>query len=111
MGAAVLAMPVSWKGTLQQYAGRFHREHAARIDVRIVDFVDTGDPALRRMWDRRQRGYRAMGYSIREDSDEAKSCAIDRLRYMPIDAESCFGISNEIDGESDGKTGGDRKNF
>ncbi len=23
----VLAMPVSWKGTLQQYAGRLHREH------------------------------------------------------------------------------------
>ncbi len=76
----VLAMPVSWKGTLQQYAGRLHREHATKIDVRIVDFVDTGHPALRRMWDKRQRGYRAMGYSIREDSDELKSCAIDSLR-------------------------------
>ena len=76
----VLAMPVSWKGTLQQYAGRLHREHATKIDVRIVDFVDTGHPALRRMWDKRQRGYRAMGYSIREDSDELKACAIDSLR-------------------------------
>ena len=73
-------MPVSWKGTLQQYAGRLHREHATKIDVRIVDFVDTGHPALRRMWDKRQRGYRAMGYSIREDGDKLKSCAIDSLR-------------------------------
>jgi hypothetical protein len=39
--------------------------------VRIVDFVDTGHPSLRRMWDKRQRGYRAMGYSILEDSKEA----------------------------------------
>jgi superfamily II DNA or RNA helicase len=47
----VLAMPVSWKGTLQQYAGRLHREHATKTDVRIIDFVDTGHPALLRMWD------------------------------------------------------------
>ncbi len=60
----VLAMPISWKGTLQQYAGRLHREHATKTDVRIIDFVDTGHAALMRMWDRRQRGYRAMGYKI-----------------------------------------------
>lgn len=60
----ILAMPVSWKGTLQQYAGRLHREHATKTDVRIIDFVDTGHPALLRMWDKRQRGYRAMGYRI-----------------------------------------------
>ena len=60
----VLAMPVSWKGTLQQYAGRLHREHVSKTDVRIIDFVDTGHPALLRMWDKRQRGYRTMGYRI-----------------------------------------------
>jgi superfamily II DNA or RNA helicase len=60
----VLAMPVSWKGTLQQYAGRLHREHASKTDVRIIDFVDTGHPALLRMWVKRQRGYRAMGYRV-----------------------------------------------
>ena len=63
----VLAMPVSWKGTLQQYAGRLHREHASKTNVRIIDFVDTGHPALLRMWDKRQRGYRAMGYKIGVD--------------------------------------------
>ena len=60
----VLAMPISWKGTLQQYAGRLHREHAAKTHVRIIDFVDTGHPALLRMWDKRQRGYQAMGYRV-----------------------------------------------
>lgn len=52
----ILAMPVSWKGTLQQYAGRLHREHVSKTDVRIIDFVDKGHPALLRMWDKRQRG-------------------------------------------------------
>ncbi|MBU6489359.1 MAG: DEAD/DEAH box helicase family protein [Burkholderiales bacterium] len=64
----VLAMPVSWKGTLQQYAGRLHREHVNKTDVRIIDFVDVGHPALRKMWDKRQRGYRAMGYRITSPS-------------------------------------------
>ncbi len=60
----VLAMPISWRGTLQQYAGRLHREHADKTHVRIIDFVDTGHPALLRMWDKRQRGYQAMGYRV-----------------------------------------------
>lgn len=42
----MLAMPISWKGTLQQYAGRLHREHASKTDVLIYDYVDTGNPAL-----------------------------------------------------------------
>jgi len=66
----VLAMPISWKGTLQQYAGRLHREHATKTDVRIIDFVDTGHPALLRMWDKRQRGYRAMGYRNSENQQD-----------------------------------------
>lgn len=60
----VLAMPISWKGTLQQYAGRLHREHSTKTDVRIIDFVDVGHPALLRMWEKRQKGYMAMGYSM-----------------------------------------------
>jgi len=61
----VLAMPISWKGTLQQYAGRLHREHAAKQDVRIYYYAETDHPQLNRMWDKRQRGYRAMGYEIK----------------------------------------------
>ena len=41
----------------------------SKIDVRIIDFVDTGHPALLRMWDKRQRGYRAMGYRVKAQRD------------------------------------------
>lgn len=60
----VLAMPIAWKGTLQQYAGRLHREHAGKTGVRVLDYVDGGHPVLLRMWEKRQRGYRAMGYQV-----------------------------------------------
>jgi len=43
------------------------RQHASKTDMRIIDFVDTGHPALLRMCDKRQRGYRAMGYRLGSD--------------------------------------------
>ncbi|MFQ5737272.1 MAG: DEAD/DEAH box helicase family protein [Thermodesulfobacteriota bacterium] len=61
-----LAMPVSWRGTLQQYAGRLHRLHASKRVVRIYDYVDTDVPVLRRMYERRLKGYRAIGYAVQE---------------------------------------------
>lgn len=63
----LLAMPVSWKGTLQQYAGRLHRQQAGKTSVRIIDWLDLGHPVPQRMWERRLRGYRAMGYALISD--------------------------------------------
>jgi len=63
----LLTMPVSWKGTLQQYAGRLHRQQAGKTSVRIIDWLDLGHPVPQRMWERRLRGYRAMGYALMSD--------------------------------------------
>jgi superfamily II DNA or RNA helicase len=57
-----LALPVSWRGTLIQYAGRLHRRHADKSEVRVYDYADRAVPVLARMFERRARGYRAMGY-------------------------------------------------
>lgn len=62
----LLALPVSWKGTLVQYAGRLHRTHRRKGEVRIFDDVDREVPMLARMFNKRLRGYRAMGYAQRE---------------------------------------------
>lgn len=59
-----LAMPVSWKGTLVQYAGRLHRLYEGKREVRIYDYVDQNVPILTRMYEKRLKGYRTMGYTI-----------------------------------------------
>lgn len=41
-----LTMPISWRGTLAQYAGRLHRLHAAQRAVIIFDYVDKHEPTL-----------------------------------------------------------------
>jgi superfamily II DNA or RNA helicase len=61
-----LAMPVSWKGTLVQYTGRLHRLSPGKTEVRIYDYVDRGVPLLTRMFEKRLRGYRAIGYATDE---------------------------------------------
>lgn len=58
-----LALPVSWKGTLVQYTGRLHRLHPGKREVRIYDYVDREVPMLLRMFEKRLRGYRAIGYA------------------------------------------------
>jgi superfamily II DNA or RNA helicase len=65
-----LALPISWKGTLQQYAGRLHRHLPGKRDIRIYDYVETDYPQLLRMWDKRRRGYQAMGYGIKQRDEE-----------------------------------------
>ena len=57
-----LALPVSWRGTLVQYAGRLQRQHTGKTEVRICDYVDRDVPMLARMYEKRLKGYRAMGY-------------------------------------------------
>lgn len=57
-----LAMPISWKGTVIQYAGRIQRMHPGKREVRIYDYVDRNVPVLDRMFRRRLAGYRSIGY-------------------------------------------------
>ena len=71
-----LAMPVAWRGTLQQYAGRLHRAHAGKSDVIIYDYVDDGVPVLARMHQKRLAGYRAMGYTVEDEPEYVEPLAL-----------------------------------
>ena len=59
-----LTLPVSWRGTIAQYAGRLHRLHDGKREVRVYDYADLNVPMLARMFDRRCRGYEAIGYTV-----------------------------------------------
>ena len=62
-----LTLPISWRGTLNQYAGRLHRIHESKKEVVIYDYVDSNVPVLAKMYDRRLKGYRSIGYKIEND--------------------------------------------
>jgi superfamily II DNA or RNA helicase len=64
-----LTMPISWKGTLAQYAGRLHRLYDRKRDVVIYDYVDENVPVLARMAAKRRTGYGTLGYTIADRGD------------------------------------------
>ncbi|MDR1977152.1 MAG: DEAD/DEAH box helicase [Synergistaceae bacterium] len=64
-----LCLPISWKGTVAQYAGRLHRLNDSKKEVVIYDYLDDGVPMLLKMFGKRQRGYRAIGYDVKEYDD------------------------------------------
>jgi superfamily II DNA or RNA helicase len=62
----VLAMPIAWKGTVVQYAGRLHRAHPGKCETLVYDYVDNEVPVLRRMFAKRLSAYRSLGYELAE---------------------------------------------
>jgi superfamily II DNA or RNA helicase len=59
-----LTLPISWQGTIAQYVGRLHRLHDGKREVQVYDYADLDVPMLSRMFDRRCKGYDAVGYTI-----------------------------------------------
>ena len=76
---------MSWHGTIAQYAGRLHRLYDGKREVRIYDYADLNVPMLARMFDRRCRGYEAVGYTISLPASAVPGWPADVL--LPSDPE------------------------
>ena len=57
-----LTMPIAWKGNVEQYAGRLHREYEGKTVVCIYDYVDIHIPLCDSMYRKRLKGYSRAGY-------------------------------------------------
>ncbi len=59
-----LALPIAWRGTVTQYAGRLHRDYDSKREVIIYDYVDEQVPVLVGMFGKRKKAYKAIGYLL-----------------------------------------------
>ncbi len=66
----ILASPISWKGRVLQYVGRLHRESKNKSELRIIDYVDIHIPVLEKMYFKRLKTYKSMGYSLKNEEYE-----------------------------------------
>jgi len=80
----LLAMPVSWRGTLQQYVGRLHRLHEGKKVVQVYDYVDPQAPMLARMYEKRLRGYQAIGYKVAQEPEGRPGKGPPWLRFQKV---------------------------
>jgi superfamily II DNA or RNA helicase len=79
-----LAMPISWRGTLQQYVGRLHRLHDNKRVVQVYDYVDIHVPTLMRMYKKRVKGYEAIGYSMQSGHENPRQQS-NEYEYLHVD--------------------------
>lgn len=93
-----LAMPISWKGTLQQYAGRLHRVYDNKNEVQIYDYVDIYVGVLERMYQRRLKGYDSIGYYIKSGSKsmDIKNCIYNDTNFLDIFSRDIVSAKKEI---------------
>ena len=93
-----LAMPISWKGTLQQYAGRLHRLFKTKKEVRIYDYVDIQVKMLERMYQKRLNGYASMGYKAKgeEMKDAPLDIIFDQDNFLPVFHQDISAAKKEI---------------
>lgn len=66
LDSLLLAMPISGKGTLTQYAGRLHWTHHSKKEIKIYDYVDENVPMLSKMFKKRKAGYKLIGYKLKD---------------------------------------------
>ncbi|WP_349239094.1 DEAD/DEAH box helicase family protein [Petroclostridium sp. X23] len=93
-----LAMPISWKGTLQQYAGRLHRLFDGKNEVQIYDYVDVHVKMLEKMYDKRLAGYASIGYKAKGEIDRtvAINVIFDKINFLPVYTNDIMSSEREI---------------
>ena len=59
-----MATPVSFRGVVEQYAGRLNRDYEDKENVIIYDYVDNHIPMFNNMYMKRLKAYKQIGYEI-----------------------------------------------
>ena len=93
-----LAMPEAWKGTSIQFTGRLHRLHPGKTEVRIFGHVDCDVPVLLRLFEKRLRASRAVGYGRHDLASEAEPAAAER--QVEYDEEALRHFETSVDDRS-----------
>lgn len=93
-----LAMPISWKGTLQQYAGRLHRLFENKSEVQIYDYADIHISMLAKMYNKRLTGYASIGYKTKAGMLACESADIifDNNNFLPVYKNDLANAAREI---------------
>ena len=93
-----LAMPISWKGTLQQYAGRLHRLFETKKEALIYDYVDVRVRMLEKMYNKRLAGYASIGYKAKGENiaPESTDIIFDKTNFLPVYSNDIISASREI---------------
>jgi len=82
-----VTMPIAWKGTVAQYAGRLNRIYENKQKVVVYDYVDIHVPVLERMYHKRLVAYSSLGYSVQAsptEPDRKIGTIFNQQSFLPV---------------------------
>ena len=93
-----LALPIAWKGKVAQYTGRLHRNYTGKTEVQVYDYVDIHVPMLEKMYQKRVKGYAAVGYRAKIKTNEpiTPNLIYDGKSFYPVFADDVMHATKEI---------------
>ncbi len=93
-----LALPIAWKGKVAQYTGRLHRNYIGKTEVQVYDYVDIHVPMLEKMYQKRVKGYAAVGYKAKNKTNEpiTPNLIYDGKSFYPVFADDITHATKEI---------------
>jgi superfamily II DNA or RNA helicase len=93
-----ITMPIAYKGKVTQYTGRLHRLFEGKSDVFVYDYVDINVPALEKMYHKRVKGYRAVGYKaiIEQGAVSSSEIIFDKDDYWQKLRDDIVQVNKEL---------------
>ena len=95
----LLAMPISFEGNVEQHAGRLNRDYEGKKDAIIFDYIDQHIPTLKRMYYKRLRAYKKIGYEVCSevtDKQEVANSIFDSQNYFDVFEKDVVSASKSI---------------
>ncbi len=95
----IMATPVSGQSVVEQYSGRLNRDYEGKRDVVIYDYVDSHIPRFGKMYQKRLKAYRRIGYRLALETGGEKQSAnaiFDMDNYLRIYQKDLLEADREI---------------
>jgi superfamily II DNA or RNA helicase len=91
-----LAQPISFKGKVNQYAGRLHRNCEGKTDVKIYDYVDVHIHMFERMYHKRLSAYKSIGYTLKTRINSVDEGIFDVSGYFELLVNDIENANNRV---------------
>ena len=92
-------MPISFEGNVEQYAGRLNRDYDGKKDVIIFDYIDQHIPKLERMYHKRLKTYKKIGFEVCSevvDNQVVTNSIFDSGNYLEIFEKDVLASSSRV---------------
>ena len=83
----IMATPISFRSVVEQYAGRLNRDYEGKKNVIVYDYVDSHISMFDKMYAKRMKAYRQIGYEVcggLQNEKQTANAIFDSENYLAV---------------------------